>query len=79
MRGVLAVLVVVGVGAGASAAVALSHSWQGREDLTSRADQVTAYLGGAAGTLMASCLAFAVMLVLRQAAAARPPRPGTSC
>jgi len=71
MRGVVAVLVVVGVGAGASAAVALSHSWQDREDLTSRADQVTAYLGGAAGTLMAACLAFAVMLVLRQAAASR--------
>ncbi|GIG23541.1 hypothetical protein Cch01nite_42650 [Cellulomonas chitinilytica] len=71
MRGVIAVLVVVGVGAGASAAVALSHSWHDREDLTTRADQVTAYLGGAAGSLMAACLAFAVMLVLRQAAASR--------
>lgn len=71
MRGVLAVLFVAGAGAGASAAVALAHSWRDREDLTSRADQVTAYLGGAAGTLMAACFAFAVMLVLRQAAASR--------
>ena len=39
-------------------------------DLTARAEQVTAYLGGAAATaVMAACLAFAIMLVLRQAAA----------
>lgn len=74
MRAVLAGLVIVGVGAGASAAVALSHTWNNRDDLEARAEQVTAYLGGAAGALMASCLAFAVMLVLRQAAASRLPR-----
>lgn len=74
MRGVLAGLVVVGVAAGASALVALTHTWDNLDDLEARAEQVTAYLGGAAGTLMASCLAFAVMLVLRQAAASRLPR-----
>ena len=74
MRGVVAVLVIVGVGAGASAVVALSHTWHHLDDLDARAEEVTAYLGGAAGVLMASCLAFAVMLVLRQAAASRLPR-----
>ncbi|KRD43253.1 phosphoesterase PA-phosphatase [Cellulomonas sp. Root930] len=74
MRAVLAGLLVVGVAAGASAVVALTHTWDNRDDLEARAEQVTAYLGGAAGALMASCLAFAVMLVLRQAAASRLPR-----
>ncbi|GEK22457.1 phosphatase PAP2 family protein [Cellulomonas xylanilytica] len=74
MRGVVATLLIVGVGAGASAVVALSHTWQNLDDLDARAEQVTAYLGGAAGVLMASCLAFAVMLLLRQAAASRLPR-----
>ena len=64
----------VGAAAGASAAVALSHTWQNQADLESRAEQVTAYLGGAAGALMASCVAFAIMLVLRQAAASRLPQ-----
>ena len=59
---------------GGSAAVALSHTWNHSDDLSARAEQVTAYLGGAAGALMTSCLAFAVMLVLRQAAASRLPR-----
>ena len=74
MRGVVAGLVVVGVGAGASAVVALSHTWQNLADLDARAEKFTAYFGGAAGVLMASCLAFAIMLVLRQAAASRLPR-----
>jgi hypothetical protein len=74
MRGVVAALLIVGVGAGASAVVALSHTWQNLDDLDARAEEVTAYLGGAAGVLMASCLAFALMLVLRQAAASRLPR-----
>lgn len=74
MRAVVAGLLVVGAAAGASAVVALSHTWQSRADLEAKAEQVTAYLGGAAGALMASCLAFAVMLVLRQAAASRLPR-----
>jgi membrane-associated phospholipid phosphatase len=74
MRAVLASLVVVGAAAGAVAVVALSHTWDNRDDLEARAEEVTAYLGGAAGALMASCVAFAVMLVLRQAAASRLPR-----
>ncbi len=74
MRAVVAGLLIVGVAAGASAAVALSHTFENLGDLEARAEQVTAYLGGAAGALMASCLAFAVMLVLRQAAASRLPR-----
>ncbi|KQR11903.1 phosphoesterase PA-phosphatase [Cellulomonas sp. Leaf334] len=74
MRGVVAGLLIVGVGAGASAVVALSHTWQNLDDLDARAEEVTAYLGGAAGVLMASCLAFAIMLLLRQAAASRLPR-----
>jgi len=74
MRAVVAGLLVVGAAGGASAFVALSHTWQNRADLEARAEQVTAYLGGAAGALMASCVAFAVMLVLRQAAASRLPR-----
>ena len=74
MRMVVSTLVVVGVAAGAAATVALSHTWNNRGDLTARAEEVTAYFGGAAGALMASCLAFAIMLVLRQAAAARTPR-----
>jgi len=78
MRFVVSVLVITGVAGGACAAVALSHTWSNLANLSARAEQVTAYLGGAAAALMASCLAFAVMLVLRQAAAARPPRPGTS-
>ncbi|WP_426594138.1 phosphatase PAP2 family protein [Cellulomonas sp. McL0617] len=77
MRAVVSVLVVVGVAAGGAAAVAISHTWHNRNELTSRADQLTAYFGGAAGALMASCLAFAIMLVLRQAAAARPGVVGT--
>ena len=78
MRFVVSALVITGVAAAACAAVALWHTWSNLEDLSARAEEVTAYLGGAAGTLMASCLAFAIMLVLRQAAAAHPPRPGTS-
>ena len=74
MRAVVAGLLVVGAAAGASAVVALSHTWQNRADLEARAEQVTAYLGGAAGALMAACVAFAIMLVLRQAAASRLPR-----
>ena len=74
VRTVVASLTVVGLAAGASAAIALSHTWEYRADLEARTEQVTAYLGGAAGTLMASCLAFAIMLLLRQAAASRLPR-----
>ncbi|MBO3100852.1 phosphatase PAP2 family protein [Cellulomonas sp. zg-ZUI168] len=74
MRAVLAGLVSVGVVAGAASAFALSHTWDNRADLDAKTEQVTAYLGGAAGTLTASCLAFAVMLVLRQAATSRLPR-----
>ncbi|WP_231384259.1 phosphatase PAP2 family protein [Cellulomonas sp. URHD0024] len=77
MRLVVSVLVIAGVAAAGCASVALMHTWDNRDDLSSRAEQVTAYLGGAAGTVMASCLAFAVMLVLRQAAAARPQISGT--
>ncbi len=74
MRTVVAALLVIGVAAGASAVVALSHTWDNRADLDARTEQVTAYLGGAAGALMASCVAFAIMLMLRQAAASRLPR-----
>lgn len=77
MRLVVSGLVILGVAAAGCAAVALTHTWNNRDDLSARAEQVTAYLGGAAGALMASCLAFAIMLVLRQAAAARPPLVGT--
>jgi membrane-associated phospholipid phosphatase len=73
-RTVVSGLLVVGAAAGASAAVALSHTWQNQANLEARTEQVTAYLGGAAGALMASCVAFAVMLLLRQAAASRLPR-----
>ena len=78
MRLVVSGLVIVGVAAAGCAAVALAHTWHHRSDLSARAEEVTAYLGGAAGALMASCLAFAIMLVLRQAAAARTSAPGTT-
>ncbi|WP_231505199.1 phosphatase PAP2 family protein [Cellulomonas sp. URHE0023] len=78
MRLVVSGLVILGVAAGGCAMVALTHTWNHRGDLSTRAEEVTAYLGGAAGALMASCLAFAIMLALRQAAAARSSVPGTS-
>ena len=70
MRVVVSGLVIVGMAAAGCAIVALTHTWDNLDDLSGRAAQVTAYLGGAAAALMASCLAFAIMLVLRQAAAA---------
>ena len=78
MRLVVSSLVIVGVAAAGCAAVALAHTWHHLDDLSARAEKVTAYLGGAAGGLMAACLAFAIMLVLRQAAASRSSVPGTS-
>ncbi|ROS25955.1 PAP2 superfamily protein [Cellulomonas sp. PhB150] len=73
-RATLVSLVVVGAVAGAVAVVALSATWSRVPDVTSRSDLLTAYLGGAAGTAAAACLAFALMLGLRQAAASGLPR-----
>lgn len=77
-RVVVATLVIVGTAAAAAAVVALAHTWNHLDDLSSRTEQVTAYLGGAAGAVMASSLAFAIMLVLRRAAGSRSRLPGTS-
>ena len=53
-----------------------SHTWQNLADLRRpRGRSVTAYFGGAAGVLMASCLAFAIMLRAAPGApASRLPR-----
>ncbi|NNH08782.1 phosphatase PAP2 family protein [Cellulomonas fimi] len=73
LRVAVTLLLVVGAAAAGVAALALSRTWQGVDADPSRADQVLAYAGGASGALAAACMAFAVLLVLRQAAAARLP------
>ncbi|MDM7830381.1 phosphatase PAP2 family protein [Cellulomonas edaphi] len=73
-RVALASLVAVGLVAGAVAGVTLSATWSRLPDVSGRDDLLTAYLGGAAGTASAACLAFAVMLALRHAAASGLPR-----
>ncbi|MCC2318045.1 phosphatase PAP2 family protein [Cellulomonas chengniuliangii] len=73
-------LVIVGLASGAVALVALQTTWAHRVALDSRADVLTAYLGGAAGVLAASCLAFALLLALMGAstAPARAAAPSES-
>lgn len=73
LRVAVGLLLVVGAAAAGVAVLALSRTWQGVGADPSRADQVLAYAGGASGALAAACAAFAVLLVLRQAAAARLP------
>ncbi len=63
-------LVLAGLASGAVALVALQTTWANRVALDSRADVLTAYLGGAAGVLAASCLAFALVLALMGASTA---------
>lgn len=60
-------LVLIGVGSGAVALVALQATWMHRVALDSQAEMLTAYLGGAAGVVAASCLAFALLLALTRA------------
>lgn len=78
MRRVAVALVVAGALSGAVAVAALARTWtqQVAPAVLTREEALTAYLGGASGVLMASCLAFAVMLVLRQGAASRVPHAG---
>ena len=63
-------LALAGLASGAVALVALQTTWAHRVALDSRADVLTAYLGGAAGVLAASCLAFALLLALMAASTA---------
>ncbi|MFC8191073.1 phosphatase PAP2 family protein [Cellulomonas sp. NPDC057328] len=70
-RATVVALVVAAVGSGAFAAVLLTRTWAARADaLTGRAE-LAAYAGGVAAVVAASCLTFALMLVLRHAAGSR--------
>lgn len=73
LRAVVTSLLLGGVAAGVVAVWSLSRTWRGLDGEASRADHVLAYVGGATAALAASCVAFAVLLVLRQAAASRLP------
>jgi len=73
LRLAVGVLLVTGAASAGVAVLSLSRTWQHLGAVPSRADQVLAYVGGATGSLMAACVAFAVLLLLRQAAAARLP------
>nr|WP_246247554.1 phosphatase PAP2 family protein [Cellulomonas septica] len=73
LRVVVSSLLVGGAVAGVVAVWSLSHTWRDVDAVPSRADEVLAYAGGATGALAAACVAFALLLVLRQAAASRVP------
>lgn len=73
LRVVVSSLLVGGAVAGLVAAWSLSRTWRDVDAVPSRADEVLAYAGGATGALAAACVAFALLLVLRQAAASRLP------
>lgn len=73
LRVVVGSLLVGGAVAGVVAVWSLSHTWRDVDAVPSRADEVLAYAGGATGALAAACVAFALLLVLRQAAASRLP------
>lgn len=53
------------------AMLALHRSWTTEGDLSTRAELLTAYAGGAFGVVAASALGFAILLVLRHATTAR--------
>ena len=61
-------LLLAGLGATAPAAYALRDSWTAAGALDSRSELLVAYAGGAFGVAAACCLAFAVLLVVRQRA-----------
>jgi len=61
-------LVLAGLGAAMPAAYSLRASWTTVGALSSRAELLVAYAGGAFGVVAASALAFAVLLVVRQSA-----------
>lgn len=62
-------LLVLGVlGTAIPGAYAMNVSWTTPHDLDSRAELLLAYAGGAFGVIAVSCLAFAVLLAVRQAA-----------
>ncbi|MEN0128661.1 MAG: phosphatase PAP2 family protein [Brevundimonas sp.] len=73
-RAMLVVLSVVGVVLAVVAGAALSSTWSKVPEVTGRDELLTAYLGGAAGTAAAACIAFAITLWLREAAASGLPR-----
>ncbi|MGV8966039.1 MAG: phosphatase PAP2 family protein [Cellulomonas sp.] len=63
-------LVLASLGSALPAGYSLVVSWTSTQALDSRAELLVAYAGGAFGVLTMTCLAFAVLLVVRQAAGA---------
>lgn len=61
-------LLLVGLGAALPVGYGLRASWAAPGALDSRAELLVAYAGGALGVVAMSCLAFAALLVVRQAA-----------
>ena len=61
-------LVVAAAGAALPAGYSMLVSWTSTQALDTRAELLVAYAGGACGVFAMSCLAFAVLLVVRQAA-----------
>ncbi|WP_234346611.1 phosphatase PAP2 family protein [Cellulomonas timonensis] len=70
-------LVLIGLGSGVVALAALQTTWTHRVALDARAEMLTAYLGGAAGVVAASCLAFALLLALTRASTAPARQPAS--
>ncbi|NMR19790.1 phosphatase PAP2 family protein [Cellulomonas fimi] len=61
-------LALVALGAAVPAGVALQALWTSEGPLSTQRELLVAYAGGALGVVATSCLAFAVMLTVRQAA-----------
>ncbi|WP_244243669.1 phosphatase PAP2 family protein [Cellulomonas shaoxiangyii] len=70
-RTAAAALVVAAVGTGAFALAMLARAWAVRGDAPSGRTDLAAYAGGVSAVIAASCLTFALMLVLRHAAGSR--------
>ncbi len=61
-------LVLASVGAGVPAAIALRQVWLAPDAPATAGELITGYIGGALGIVAAACLAFAVLLAVRDAA-----------
>jgi membrane-associated phospholipid phosphatase len=67
-------LVLAGVGAAVPAGVALRQIWFAPDAPATRTELLTGYAGGALGVLAACCVAFAVLLAIRDLAGRAAPR-----
>jgi membrane-associated phospholipid phosphatase len=67
-------LVLAGVGAAVPAGFALRRIWLAPDAPATRAELLTGYAGGALGVVAVSCVAFAVLLVIRDLAGRAGPR-----